>query len=102
MASLYGDWLVDAWDQRPRVGEHLLLRGEQACLRRGQADGAVGPGEPGGLGREPERAGEVAAGAPPVGADVRFGDPEALLDDADERGVIEHVGADLAACRPGR
>src|ERR1700727_1386113 len=47
-----------------------------------------------------QRRGEVTAGGAAPGADVGLGDAEAGLDEADQRRVVEHIGADIAADRP--
>src|SRR5271166_3593812 len=101
-AFLARDRLVGHRDQRGWVGEDLLLGGEQPGLGGGQGDGLRRPRVAGRRPGEPQRGGEVAAGAAAEGGDVRLGDAEPLLDDADQRGVVEYVRADPAARGPRR
>ena len=57
----------------------------------------------GGLARaEVEQRGQVAADGAAPGRDVGFGHAEALLDEAQHRGVVEDLRVDPAAARPGR
>jgi Regulator of chromosome condensation (RCC1) repeat len=75
----------------------LALGSEQPGLGDGQPQLAGLLGIAGRRPGEPERRGQVTAGLPSPGADVGLVHPESGLDEADERGVVEHVGADEPA-----
>ncbi|KAG0765600.1 hypothetical protein G6F22_017988 [Rhizopus arrhizus] len=48
-----------------------------------------------------ERGGQVAGDGAAPRADIGFGDAEASLQEADHRGVVEHLRIDPAAAAPG-
>ncbi|KAG1385805.1 hypothetical protein G6F60_014703 [Rhizopus arrhizus] len=81
------------------VGRHAA----HGCQRVGQRAGvAVAVG----MKRTPvagkvERGGQVAGDGAAPRADIGFGDAEASLQEADHRGVVEHLRIDPAAAAPG-
>ena len=77
------------------VGVPVVVGRQVAAGVRQRRDGRVGAGEV-------ERGGQVAAHRPPPGRDVRLVDAEPALDQADDRGVVEDLRADIAAPAPRR
>ncbi len=75
-------------------GVAVLVRRDVPGRGRQRGRRGIGPGEV-------EGRGQVAADGTAPRGDVGLLDPEALLHEADHRGVVEGLGADVAALAPG-